>query len=177
MSRPLLPGEHAVLGLLSLRPMHGYEMARHFATGELAEVCPLEQASLYTYIRNVEGRGLVTWREERIGARPPRKLLELTPEGQATLDRWLHAPVLRLREVRLDFLLKLYFLRERDPDGERALLDAQVAACERYLANLDERAPENDFQALVLGSRRSAAHATLDWLVAYRETRTEAASR
>jgi len=177
MSRPLLPGEYAVLGLLSLRPMHGYDMARHFATGELAEVCPLEQPSLYTYIRNVEARGLVAWREERVGARPPRKLLDLTPAGHEALESWLRAPVTRLREVRMDFLLKLYFLRQSDLAGEAALLDAQITACEGYLAEIEHREPANDFQALVAGSRRSAARATIDWLVAYRDSRREVAAR
>src|SRR3954451_21390497 len=141
--RSLLPGESAVLGLLALRPMHGYEMARYFDRDDLTEVCPLDQSLLYTYIRNVEERGLVTWTEERVGLRPPRKIYALTPTGQAVLDHWLHQPVDRMREVRLEFLLKVYFLAQLDPAAERALLRQQIEVCEEYHARLAARAADS----------------------------------
>ena len=65
--RSLLAGEHAVLGLLSFRPMHGYEMARYFDRDDLQEVCPIDQSLLYTYLRNLGERDLVAWSEERVG--------------------------------------------------------------------------------------------------------------
>jgi len=70
--RALLPGEYAVLGLLALRPMHGYEMICFLGEQGLDAVCPVEQSTLYTYLRNVESRQFVTWSEDRVGLRPPR---------------------------------------------------------------------------------------------------------
>lgn len=165
--RRLLPGEYAILGLLLVRPMHGYEMARFFERGDLAAVCPLEQSSLYTYLRNVERRGLVRWAETRVGQRPPRKTCELTPEGRQLVQEWLAAPVSRIREVRLDLLLKLYFLRQLDPAAEAVLVREQVAVCEQYAASLGAGEPASGFRRLVLESKRSAAEATLKWLRAY----------
>ena len=147
--RPLLPGEYAVLALLALRPMHGYEMTAFIEEEGLADVCPVEQSTLYTYLRNVEARGLVAWTEERVGNRPPRKRFEL------------------MREVRLDLLVKLFFLERTDPAAHARLLRDQVAACERYLAGLDAAAPAGGFQRLVARSKRTAAEATLDWLRGY----------
>lgn len=165
--RNLLPGEYAILGLLLLKPMHGYEMARYFDGDELAEVCPLEQSSLYTYLRNVEARALVRWDEERVGQRPPRKIYELTPAGRELVHRWLGEPVRRIREIRLDLLLKLYFLRQLDPAAEAELLREQVEVCETYIASLAGRSPQSDFQRLVHESKRTAAESTLAWLKAY----------
>ncbi|MSQ42306.1 MAG: hypothetical protein EXR65_04645, partial [Dehalococcoidia bacterium] len=95
----------------------------------------------------------------------------LTAAGEALLDRWLAAPVYRLREVRLDFLLKAFFAQRRGLAPVRALVDAQIAACESYLASLAattaELAPDG-FAALVAGSHISAAHGTLAWLREYR---------
>jgi DNA-binding PadR family transcriptional regulator len=164
--RDLLPPEYAALGLLLLRPMHGYEMARALA-GDLAEVCPVEQSSLYTYLRNLEVRGLVTWSETRVGNRPPRKIFELTAVGRAAVEAWLAEPVARLREVRLDFLLKLYFLHQLDPAAETRLLREQVEVCEAYRERLAGRRPGAGFPALVLTSKLSAAEATLGWLRVY----------
>lgn len=165
--RELLPGEYAILGLLLEGPMHGYEMARHFEGHELTTVCPIEQSSLYTYLRNVEARELVQWEETRVGARPPRKMYSLTESGEQAVRRWLDVPVMRLREVRLDFLLKLYFLHRLDPEAERELLDVQIDVCRDYLLMLERQPDATPFLRLVHGSKRSAALATLNWLRSY----------
>lgn len=167
-ARNLLPGEHALLGLLAIRPMHGYEMARIFAQDDLTSVCQVEQSLLYTYLRNLEERELVRWEERRVGNRPPRKLYELTPAGRAELDAWLRSPVGRIRDVRLDFLLKLYFLHGSDPSAERALLVEQIAVCERYAARMRrDLAESHGFPRLIALSKLSAADATLQWLRMY----------
>ena len=166
--RSLLPGEHATLGLLGLRPMHGYEMARLFAHDDLVSVCPIEQSLLYTYLRNLEDRALVRWDERRVGNRPPRKLYELTAAGREELSRWLTLPVGRIREIRIDFLLKLYFLHQADPAAERDLIAGQIAVCEGYAARLEAAlAGKNGFPRLVALSKLSAATATLNWLRSY----------
>jgi DNA-binding PadR family transcriptional regulator len=167
MERRLLPGEHAVLAMLIEGPMHGYEMARVFETPELQLICPIEQSSLYTYLRNLEAPGLVVWRERRVGQRPPRKMYELTEIGRAEVERWLRTAVDRLRDVRMDFLLKLFFLRQLDRAAERKLVADQVRVCERYLESLDRVEVTSEFHALVLESKRSAALGTLRWLGDY----------
>lgn len=167
-TRPLLSGEYAALGLLLGRPMHGYEMARYFDRDDLSEVCPIEQSMLYTYIRNIEERGLVGWTEVRVGLRPPRKLYELSPAGYDLIQAWLDEPVQRLREVRLDFLLKLYFLHSLDRAREKALLARQIGICEEYEARLRGRElASTGFARLVAASKRSGAESTLNWLREY----------
>ena len=166
MTRELLAGEHAVLALLRTRPMYGYEMARYFEGEDLREVCPIEQGSLYTYLRNLEGRSLVTWREEREGLRPPRKRFALTHEGEAVVEAWLREPVERLREVRFELLVKLYVLHAVDPEAEAALVRDQLQVCEAYRERAKERVAEagDGFLRLVAQSKLSAADATVDWL-------------
>ncbi|MCL4231255.1 MAG: PadR family transcriptional regulator [Dehalococcoidia bacterium] len=165
--RALLPGEYAVLSLLSLRAMHGYEMMCFLEDEGLLSICPLEQSTLYTYLRNVEARGLVDWTEERVGLRPPRKIYRLTDSGRDVIGAWLRQPVERMREVRLEFLLKLFFLAESDLKAHSRLLADQIRVCEAYLAGLDRRQQLTEFDRLVVQSKRSAAEATLGWLKAY----------
>ncbi len=163
-ARPLLTGEYLVLALLAIRDMHGYDMASYVAEAGLDAVCPIEQSTLYTYLRNVESRGFVTWSEERVGNRPPRKTYALTPDGRETIDSWLRQPVERMREVRLEFLLKLYFLGETDRAAHARLLAEQIGVCEEYLEQLGDRTGPSAFSQLVERSKRSAAEATLGWL-------------
>ncbi|MEP7215324.1 MAG: PadR family transcriptional regulator [Anaerolineaceae bacterium] len=165
--RKLLAGEYVALGLLALRPMHGYEMICYIGNEGLDAICPLEQSTLYTYLRNVESRGLVTWTEERVGLRPPRKTYVLSDAGRVLINEWLRRPVDRMREVRSEFLLKLFFLDLLDKAALSALLKAQTAACERYLVDVREHAQPTSFGTLVALSKTSAAEATLSWLQSY----------
>lgn len=169
----LSPAQYAVLGLLHEAPAHGYQLQRRFTgDGDLATVLPLEQASLYGTLKELAAHGLIRGVEVREGARPPKTVYEVTPDGARALDRWLKLPVERLRRIRLDFLLKVYFTRRRGRRALRALVDAQIAECESYLVQLEPRAAEvvaDEFASLVVGSRVSAARSTLDWLRAYQE--------
>ena len=172
-SRSLLPGEYAVLAVLAVEPMHGYDIACFLAADGLDAVCPVEQSTLYTYLHNVESRGLVTWSEARVGNRPPRKMFALTPEGESLIRAWLRRPVERMREVRLEFLLKLFFLNLTDPAAVEGLLARQIAVCEGYLAQIRTGALESPFRRLVALSKASAAEATLTWLRQYANEREQ----
>ena len=150
--------------------MHGYEMAHYFGAEELGEVCPIDQGSLYTYLRNVEDRALVSYHETRVGQRPPRKVFHLLPEGAAAVEAWLHAPVERMRAVRLDFLLKVYFLHQMNPAAELRLVAGQIAVCRAYEQRLAARSlTAKGFDRLVTMSKLSAAAGTLGWLCEYRD--------
>jgi DNA-binding PadR family transcriptional regulator len=168
----LTPVQYAILGLLHEQPVHGYELQRSFSShGDLAEVAQIEQPTLYAALKELATRDLIAGAETREGARPPRTVYALTPEGERLLTAWLRAPVQRLRQVRLDFLLKVYFARRRGVREVRALVDAQIRACHDYLAALELQAAAlspDDFAYLVAESRTSAARGTLDWLHDYR---------
>jgi len=140
---PLTPVQYAMLGLLRAHAAHGYELQRSFAAGsDLGGVVHVEQASLYGALKDLAGRGLIEGAEAREGLRPPRTVYSLSPRGERVLDAWMRTPVERLRQVRLDFLLKVYFARRRGEAAVRALVDEQIATCHRYLADLEARAAE-----------------------------------
>lgn len=164
-ARALLPGEYAVLGLLAVEPSHGYEANRRWQESPLAEVLPVEQSVLYGYLRTLDSRGLLDWEEHRVGNRPPRKVFALSEAGWERLRPWLRSPVERMREVRVDLLLKLYFLQELDPHAVPRLVADQVQVCERYAEAERRRVREAaGFHRLIAQSRLSAAEATLGWL-------------
>src|SRR5919199_1864224 len=54
----LTPAEHAMLGLVALRPRHGYEIAAHFtADGDLGIVCQIPMSLLYAQLKRGGGPG------------------------------------------------------------------------------------------------------------------------
>lgn len=177
--RELLAGEWAVLGMLRLAPQHGYEIARALDQDGLPDVTRVEQNLLYAYLKTLEKRELIAGHEVRVGAYPPRRVFELTAAGRGEIDAWLRRAVHRLREVRLEFMLKLYFLHQLDAEAERALLEEQIEVVEAYVDRFSARlavAPSHGFERLVLGSKVSAAEATLAWLQSYARELREAVS-
>ena len=162
----LTPAEYAVLGLLRERPAYGYELQRRFQGGRgLARVCPIEAAMVYAILKSLSGLELIDGQWDR-SEYPPKAVYAVTPEGDATFQRWLRRPVGRLREVRFDFLVKLYFALEEDDALASELVQAQREACRAYLEQVESELEEEPlgFDAIALGSRVAAARGTLEWL-------------
>ncbi len=171
-SEALLPAAYALLGLLVGGVAHGYDLHRPFAAGgALREVCRLPLNQHYALLKQLLARGLVeATGVESSGATPPRRRLAITAAGQAVLTGWLAGPVPHTRDVRLEFLLKLYFAERLAPAGVPALLAAQVAVTRDSLARLDRAwaeladLPSGDFQCLVVDMRLRQNRAVLAWL-------------
>ena len=164
----LTASEYAVLGLLRQRPAYGYELQRRLSGGRgLARVCPVEPAMVYAILKSLSGLELIDGEWDR-SAYPPRAVYAATAEGDAEFQRWLRRPVARMREVRLDFLVKLYFALEEDTDLAAELVSDQINACGSYGVAIDrelaEYAPDS-FDAIALTSKASAARITGEWLM------------
>ncbi len=171
--RPTTAAEHAVLALLALAggTGHGYDLARQFGTGgALGDVLRLETSMLYHHLKKLERNGWATTTTEPQGNRPPRQVHALTDAGRQELDRWLAEPVQRTREIRLDFLIKLYFAGRLHPETVPDLIDRQRAILADALARLDQQAadvPEGEDAAFardVLALRQLQTRAALEWL-------------
>jgi DNA-binding PadR family transcriptional regulator len=166
------PADYAVIGCLAIAPRHGYELAASFAPGgELEPVCTLGLSHLYALLHALEELGYVQAESSPNSGGPPRKVFQLTEAGATAFHVWLDRPVQRIRQVRTDFLLKLYFSRRLPEHDTAALLDRQIAASQTYRGELqatEASIARDSFAALVLSSRLNAAEATIGWLIAKR---------
>jgi DNA-binding PadR family transcriptional regulator len=164
----LTPTAYAILGLLRRQPMHGYEIAQHFKPEtDLGQVVPADMSTIYTLLKDLQEHGLISGKRETVGARPPRTVFSPTAEAEELFFDWVRRPVARIREVRLDFLLKLYFAQQLGPAEVKALVEAQLAVGHSYLARQKATArtlAPSSFEALVLESKMTAAESTLSWL-------------
>lgn len=173
------PGEHALLGLLAMaegrQPAYGYDLARQFGEGQpLGEVLRLEAGMLYHHLKALERRDWVESATEAQPARPARRTFRLTDSGRAELSRWLSEPVAHTREIRLEFLLKLYFAGAIDPARRDVLIREQravLAALSDSLARQRAEAvaasdgePALRYRLAVLGLRVAQTEAALEWL-------------
>ena len=168
----LTAAEYAILGLVRQRPTYGYELQRHLSGGKgLARVCPVEPAMVYAILKSLSGLELIDGEWDR-SAYPPRAVYVATSEGDATFERWLRQPVGRMREVRHDFMVKLYFAMGSDPVLAAELVSEQIEACATYGCELERELVEvepGSFDAIALTSKISAARLTGEWLADCRE--------
>ena len=163
-----MPAEHAILGLLATddRTGHGYDLARNFSDGQpLASVLRLEPGMLYHHLKKMAKAGWATSDTVPQPSRPPRQVYQITRAGRAELDRWLKAPVAHTREIRLEFLVKLYFARLLDPTLEARLIDEQLETLQRLEAALLKQATSSDrFINQVYDLRIAQTRAAIEWV-------------
>jgi hypothetical protein len=99
----------------------------------------------------------------------------MSSSGRAELRRWLTEPVARTREIRLDFLVKLYLALLLDPALAVRLVDEQRQLCARLVESLSSRlrraqvgekqaADAANFGDMVLDMRLAQTRAALAWL-------------
>ena len=163
----LTPAEYAVLGLLRQKPAYGYELQRQLsADNGLARVCRVEPAMVYAVLKSLSGLEFIDGEWDRSDY-PPKAVYALTEAGEVEFERWLRLPVGRMRQVRYDFLIKLYFAMAEDKALARELVEAQIDVCRAYADEVEQElgaAEASLFDAIVLQSKASAARLTLEWL-------------
>lgn len=97
-----------ILGMLSIKPMTGYEMKK-VIEGSISFLWNISLGQIYPGLRKLEKKGLVSKRVEldknRVRA---RKLYTLTEEGRTVLKWWLGEPV-NEEQLRHEVLLKAFF--------------------------------------------------------------------
>lgn len=161
--------EHALLGLLSEQPMHGYELyQRLLAPDALGAIWPLKRAQFYNLLAKLEQAGYVHRECEPSDQYPPRQVLHLTPAGRAAFTSWLQQPLAPDSDMQRDVLARFFFARRAGTEALQAMLARQRSASQRERAELQRqlaaRPDPSDFVALALRWRLHQLEATLHWL-------------
>jgi PadR family transcriptional regulator, regulatory protein AphA len=169
--------ELALLGFLRQEPIHGYEIYHRLTNSpDLRLIWRMKQSRLYAMLDRLEQQGLLKVTPLPQENRPPRKMLQLSPTGLAVYRVWLVEPVAQPREMRLTFMLKLYFARQEGAEQARQLIQAQQIRCLAWLDDLNsaavmtESGHNSQYAELVQSFRRGQMQAMMVWLIECRET-------
>ena len=163
-SQSEFPLEQALLGFLMQGPAHGYALHER-AESELGRIWYMGMSNVYATLKDLETLGRVESRLDDEGY-PPRRVYAVTDAGRRSFLAWIREPVLAMRDIRVEFLAKLYFHHTLKLKGIGPLLDAQRKACRERLRELGKApSPQDDgFDRLVTDFRRRRIEACLDWL-------------
>lgn len=135
---------YIILGLLGAHPMSGYDIKRAFDRS-LATYWNAGNSQIYTTLKMLAARKLVSSETILQEGRPNRRVYSLTPAGRAALDGWLAEPV-PSRFTKDEFLTRLFFCGQtsdtialRHLEEHEHTLHAQLADMEQALRDYGER--------------------------------------
>ena len=163
-----LSPEYALLGLLTQRPAHGYELYQRLLA-ELGQVWHISLSQTYNILNRLESKGLIAGDVQRQARLPARRCFQLTDAGRERFDAWLIAPTgSSVRAIRIEFITRLYFAQALDRTLTGPLIDSQIVAVQGNLARLQEALAllpvEEPFNRLGLDLRVRQLTSILDWL-------------
>jgi DNA-binding PadR family transcriptional regulator len=126
MGERLTTTSYALLGLLSISPMSGYDL-QQAVSRSIAHFWPVSKSQVYAELARLEPLGLIERTDVPQERRPDKRLFHLSPEGEEALDGWLADSPVEPIQMRIAFLLKTLLGHRRPPQATRALLE-QVQA-------------------------------------------------
>ncbi len=116
MDRELL-----LLGLLRREDMHGYQL-HEFINQNMASCVELKKPTAYYLLDKMAESGWITETETQEGNRPPRRVYQLTTEGEAVFQRLLRENLSSHYPARFTGDIGLTFLDTLPPDEAKTLL-------------------------------------------------------
>jgi PadR family transcriptional regulator, regulatory protein AphA len=99
--------KYALLGLLTLRPMSGYDIKKTIEVS-LGNFWSESYGQIYPILKALVAEGLATITVETQAGKPNRNVYALTQAGHEEFERWLHRPS-EYDVGRNEILLKLFF--------------------------------------------------------------------
>ena len=160
--------EEALLGLLSLKPMSGYEI-KQMIEGSIGNFWSESFGQIYPTLKRLEKGGWIAaekaTKAEASGGRASRRY-RITALGCARLQAWLPVPA-RPRVPRNELLLKLFFGAGAPAGAMRAQIEATRAI---YVADLKR------YEGIAAGMKKTHGHLAgfPYWMMTVRCGRAEA---
>jgi PadR family transcriptional regulator, regulatory protein AphA len=137
--RELGPPAYVVLGMVGLGARSGYEIKQAVELS-IRFFWTISHAQIYPSLERLERAGLIEGRSEPRGKRP-RRVYDITDEGELALAQWLRREEPMPFELRDIGMVKLFFADALDRDEALVLLSAVKERSETRVATLREIEP------------------------------------
>jgi DNA-binding PadR family transcriptional regulator len=166
--------EFILLGFLEQKPIHGYDLYKQISSFDaISLVWSVKQSQLYALLERLEEDGLISSTLIAGESHPNRKQYHITGIGRQTFYAWRGSPVQHGRDIRMEFLAKVYFALQAGPEATFDLLEDQRVVCFEWLTEFQNdlmNSKENQvYERIVYRYRAQQVQATIDWLDAIRE--------
>lgn len=158
MERELL-----LLGLLRQADMYGYQI-NEFIDSHLGSGINLTRPTAYRLLHNMEEQGWVTYREEKVGKRPTRRIYAITEYGEEKFQEILLACFGEYKPAEYSSTVCIAFLDVLPPEVVLPLLENQRQSIIDLLTRLNS--DQNHLGAFQLTIDHQVRHleTDLEWL-------------
>lgn len=100
---------HTLLGLLSYKPMTGYQIKQYFESS-INHFWNAHMSQIYRELNRMEKEGWLTFQIEPQTGKPDKKIYAITQNGTAAFMRWLQDfPESSEETTRSEFLARVFF--------------------------------------------------------------------
>lgn len=123
---------YALLALLRVGPLSGYELQKQFAMS-VGHVWHAPDSQIYPELRKMEAEGLIEGEEQPRGQRATRRVYHVTDAGNGAFLDWMQTP-LEYARVRDPAHLRAAYLEAASPAAAREFFRGHIAQWERELA-------------------------------------------
>ena len=123
---------YALLALLRVGPLSGYELQKQFSLS-VGHVWHAPDSQIYPELRKMEAENLIEGEEQSRGQRATRRVYHVTEAGDQAFLTWMHTP-LEYARVRDPAHLRAAYLEAATPDAAREFFRSHIAQWERELA-------------------------------------------
>jgi len=157
--------ENALLGILMTGPKHGYEL-HAYMSARMNEFWQLSMSQVYALLKRLEREGCIISKQEWQESRPAKKIFSLTQTGKRRFLSWVQSPVQHVRDLRIEFMAKLFFIRELHLRQGDSLIDRQIEVLQKKLGGIEgskEKIPDG-FESLLFSFKTAQTSAVLKWL-------------
>lgn len=158
---------HFILGLLTHRPMSGYDIKRFLQSLGWLVGNP-SFGSIYPALHALLRDDLATVEILAFPNKPPRKIYSITDKGQCALGEWLQQPTADGGQLR-NFVMRLLLSEQLPHEGlvthlrtRREEVSTHLAVLEKMQSEMESK--DNIGQQLVLNYGIAVAAAEIAWL-------------
>lgn len=163
---------NALLGLLALRPMSGYDL-RALIARSIGHFWSESYGQIYPALKALSAAGMVEKKTERKKGRPDRNVFSLTPDGRKRLKDWLKIGPAVQEVPRSELLLKLFFGHHVPAEISRSHIQSflethegalqQYTAMEKRLQREESDDPQLPYWLMTLSFGRHRSAALIGW--------------
>ncbi|MCP4680759.1 MAG: PadR family transcriptional regulator [Desulfobacterales bacterium] len=160
-----LATEYIVLGSLMSGPKHGYEIMQ-FLDADLGFTWHVSTSQVYTLLKRLEQKGLLNFNLKNQESRPSKRVFSLTSTGEKAFLDWLHSPTENIRDIRIEFLAKLFFFHHLSLKGGDNLINVQIQNLRQLREKMqqDYQVEKDSYNTLVLSFKKATLETWLEWL-------------
>ncbi len=157
----------AVLGFFMEKSNYGYDLYKYLSLETpFRLIWHIKQSQFYAILDSFYKAGYLEIELQSGGNYPDRKEYHLTSSGRDKFLEWIVSPVLHGREMRQEFLAKLYFALKSSKEEAALLIAHQKKESTRWLHQQEEQKNKvvSVFDELMVDYRIIQMQGMLDWL-------------